>query len=130
MNEPPVNLDRLTAQLGDLEEYYRPQAVTSHQRNLVGQLSYLRRFLPAFSPDTPPSVRQRNRYGPDWERLRIQVLARDGCRCTECGETWLNYLEIHHIQPLGAGGTNELDNLVTLCRLCHLKAHGHPLPAG
>lgn len=125
--KPPVDLKRLTARLAALEAFLRPRAITSHQRNLVGQLCYLRRHLAEFSPEAPPNVRRHAlRYGSDWERRRIQVLARDNCRCTACGETWVNYLEVHHIVPLGDGGTNDLSNLITLCRLCHAKAHGVP----
>lgn len=129
-HDAPVNLDGLTAQLSALEEFLRPRAVTSHQRNLVGQICYLRRHLADFSPEAPPPVRRHAvRYGSGWERLRIQVLARDGCRCTECEENWLNYLEVHHIKPLSEGGTNDLSNLITLCRRCHAQKHGSHTPS-
>lgn len=128
ITEAPIDLTDLTSRLEAMAAFLRPRAVTSHQRNLVGQLTYLRRHLADFSPDAPPAVRRHVlRYGSGWERLRVQVLARDNCTCQHCGETWLNYLEIHHIVPIGQGGANELDNLITLCRLCHAKLHQSPV---
>ena len=32
-------------------------------------------------------------------------------------------MEVHHVVPLMEGGPNNQDNLVSLCRDCHLKAH-------
>ena len=56
-----------------------------------------------------------------WERLRRQVLDRDGRRCQQCGG--VGKFEIHHLIPLSKGGTNDLGNLTTLCRSCHINAH-------
>jgi hypothetical protein len=41
--------------------------------------------------------------------------------CGNCGGT--NELHVHHIVPLGKGGTNKQDNLKTLCRDCHHSIH-------
>lgn len=41
--------------------------------------------------------------------------------CAECGGG--GRLEIHHILPLGRGGTNAYANLVPLCGECHAKHH-------
>ena len=60
--------------------------------------------------------------GAAWERVRQQVLIRDRHRCTDCGG--VGRFEIHHRQPIHQGGGNDLDNLETLCRACHLAAHG------
>ncbi|MGE3759068.1 MAG: HNH endonuclease, partial [Pseudobdellovibrionaceae bacterium] len=53
---------------------------------------------------------------------------RDGRQCTEMGPSgqrcenrrWLDY---HHIIPISAGGADELENLVTLCRGHHEARH-------
>ena len=31
--------------------------------------------------------------------------------------------EVHHILPLSRGGTNDEDNLMSLCKSCHSKIH-------
>lgn len=32
-------------------------------------------------------------------------------------------VDIHHIIHRSAGGSDEVDNLIALCRECHMKAH-------
>ena len=66
------------------------------------------------------------------ERVRVQVYRRDGfkCQCTGCSkcqsEFWSNIcgrgkpgLNIHHIKPYSKGGTDDMDNLQTLCEECN-----------
>ena len=58
--------------------------------------------------------------------IRIKVKERDGYKCVHCG-SFIN-LEVHHIVHRKHGGTDELDNLKTLCCYCHLKEHkGEPV---
>ena len=38
-------------------------------------------------------------------------------------------IQVHHIRPRADGGTNDLDNLVALCDLCHAVCHPHMGPA-
>lgn len=51
--------------------------------------------------------------------LRLRVFRRDGWRCQRCG-TAAN-LCVDHIHPERLGGTNDFDNLQTLCRPCNSK---------
>ena len=53
-----------------------------------------------------------------WAALRRRVLARDGYCCRRCGNA--ARFEVHHIKPVAHGGKNELGNLETLCRGCHI----------
>jgi len=54
------------------------------------------------------------------EVLRPIVWKRDGGRCTHCGVTLaLDECHIDHIRSGKLGG-NELGNLRTLCRRCHV----------
>lgn len=48
---------------------------------------------------------------------RRKVLTRDGWRCVKCDS--VENLEVDHIIPTYADGTDELENLQTLCRSCH-----------
>ena len=53
---------------------------------------------------------------------RRSIRNRDGGRCVRCSND--RKLEIHHITPVSDGGSNESENLATLCHACHLDAHG------
>ena len=62
--------------------------------------------------------------------VRREALRRDNYTCQNCGwspHIWNRsdprFLELHHKQHHAAGGTNELDNLVTLCNVCHDDLH-------
>lgn len=44
-------------------------------------------------------------------------------KCYNCGST-TDTLELHHIVPLGLGGTNNPSNIVPLCGKCHDLVHG------
>lgn len=66
------------------------------------------------------------RYGrqPIPRKLRHEVFMRDGYRCRECGASKdETSLEIDHIVPVARGGTNDIDNLQTLCRECNRMKH-------
>jgi 5-methylcytosine-specific restriction endonuclease McrA len=56
-----------------------------------------------------------------FERLRKQVLCRDGWRCQCCG-TKTN-LEVHHKEFRSQGGFDSEENLITLCAGCHESVH-------
>lgn len=49
--------------------------------------------------------------------LRLAVLERDAYRCKMCDDH--KDLTVDHIIPVAAGGTNEPDNMQTLCRRCN-----------
>ena len=89
-----------------------------------------------------------NDYGPDWQKIRDKVRARDAYTCQVCGGVeGVRQHDVHHKIPFrqffrsGSGETkpgtavepfslssqqlaraNSLDNLLTLCPECHRKA--------
>lgn len=69
-------------------------------------------------------------YPSDWSTIRESILKRDGYVCQVCGmgddehiDEFEQGLHVHHIVPLSEGGTNENENLISLCALCHRDAH-------
>lgn len=73
-------------------------------------------------------------YGPGWtEKKREKVRSRDGYQCCTCGKTQLEHqrergqkLHVHHIIPAREYSesdprANATENLVTLCRFCHVE---------
>lgn len=63
----------------------------------------------------------------EWQEMREAVLERDDYTCQGCGTDVERDAPIHHIVPLGCGGTNTYRNLITLCEKCHGKIHGGPI---
>lgn len=63
--------------------------------------------------------------------VRVAVLERDHHACRNCGWSHARktandprtFLELHHIEHHADGGENTLDNLITLCNVCHDDVH-------
>ena len=65
-------------------------------------------------------------YG--FENTKAKVLNRDGYTCQCCkGKRRDSKLEVHHIIFRSQGGSDEEDNLITLCHTCHWKLHNEGL---
>jgi 5-methylcytosine-specific restriction endonuclease McrA len=56
-----------------------------------------------------------------YDRLREQVLRRDGWKCQVCGT--MSNLEVHHKEFRSQGGNDSEQNLITLCAACHGLVH-------
>lgn len=63
-------------------------------------------------------------YPENWDSIRKDVYRRDGWACQNCGATNVK-VYAHHIVSLASGGSNELSNLITLCKNCHMSIHPH-----
>jgi len=64
------------------------------------------------------------RYGSSWEKIS-KAYRRANPLCEQCkSEGKLVPAElVHHIKPLADGGTNDPDNLESLCWSCHSRHH-------
>jgi 5-methylcytosine-specific restriction enzyme A len=64
-------------------------------------------------------------YGSAWDRLRLQILARDGyrCRCADCvaSGALLVAHEVDHRIPKSRGGSDDPSNLCAINRDCHAR---------
>ncbi len=64
-------------------------------------------------------------YGRAWKRIRDRYIKEHPmCESFLSRGIYRPAQEIHHKLPLADGGTHEKNNLVSLCRSCHMKAHG------
>ncbi len=60
------------------------------------------------------------------DKLRNFILDRDKRKCTKCES--IDALHIHHVIYRSNGGSDEPENLTTLCEECHIKQHeGEPV---
>ena len=56
-----------------------------------------------------------------YERLRQEILRRDGWKCQSCGA--MSNLEVHHRKFRSHSGSDSKENLITLCTSCHATTH-------
>ena len=77
-------------------------------------------------PESLPD--QKKQHAPS-RKVRMQVLNRDKRRCSICGRSPMNHvdleLDVHHLIPWGKGGITEEENLTTLCNSCHDGLYPH-----
>jgi len=74
-----------------------------------------------------------NYRGDDWLWQRKKCYERDKWTCQICGKHCRQDIACHHIIPWSVSKDNSLNNLVTLCRSCHVALHNrmmsnNPLP--
>ncbi len=60
-------------------------------------------------------------YGHAWRKRRVIVLERDGYLCVYCSKQGKieEATDVDHIINKAVGGTDDLDNLQSLCAACH-----------
>ena len=56
---------------------------------------------------------------PRWQKKRLEIMQRDGFKCKWCGDG-KNTLNIHHYAYSGEPWEVDNNELVTICRHCHL----------
>ena len=62
------------------------------------------------------------RYGRAWKRIRDRFIKAHPL-CEECKKAGklTPAEEVHHVLPLSCGGTNDVHNLMSLCKECHSR---------
>lgn len=68
------------------------------------------------------STRYKNRRSVP-EVLRVKITKRDGYKCQKCGRIARTGQDVHHITHVIDGGSDDPDNLITLCHSCHEEWH-------
>jgi hypothetical protein len=70
----------------------------------------------------PWGYQQGPNYG--YQNTRARILDRDKHTCQHChGKSKDTSLEVHHIIFRAKGGSNDDENLITLCHTCHTQLH-------
>ncbi len=72
--------------------------------------------------DSIKKQNKKNNRTPLTKSIRHEVFKKDNYKCVECGITKKETsLHVDHIIPVSRGGTDELSNLQTLCKVCNLS---------
>lgn len=66
----------------------------------------------------------KSKYDNKWNHLRKRYIAKHPW-CEECLKEgrYVKVEHVHHRIPLSEGGTNDWNNLESVCRSCHSKIH-------
>jgi 5-methylcytosine-specific restriction endonuclease McrA len=60
----------------------------------------------------------------EWLNLQRQVFERDNFKCKHCKGKSKNYeLHAHHVIHREHGGEDYIENIITLCKTCHVEYH-------
>lgn len=90
----------------------------------MARLPTLGGSLPTLKNTQPTLVKQENygqgRGGRQWRRIKKLVHERDQWICCRCGRITMD-LECDHIVNKAQGGTDDMENLQSLCPPCHLE---------
>lgn len=64
----------------------------------------------------------RNLNSKPWNELKNACYERDKFTCRKCKKTFSKgKLHAHHIIPFCKGGQDNLENLISVCSVCHTK---------
>ena len=86
--------------------------------------AYCQEHKPDRAPDDRPSAAARG-YDGRWRKVRRIVLAEEPlCRSCKARGRVVLASEVDHIMPLSDGGTEERENLQSLCKPCHSEKTG------
>lgn len=61
------------------------------------------------------------KFQKEFDYLKPKIIKRDGYRCVKC-KSQIN-LHVHHVVYRSNGGTNDFENLITVCAECHAEIH-------
>jgi HNH endonuclease len=107
--------ERQLAFLAELEKQDWPRSEASYSwREVLG--------LPN---SAAPVDEPRSRVIP--QDVKIEVAARDGGRCRQCGSN--EELHFDHVIPWSKGGANTADNIQLLCGTCNRRKGAADIPA-
>lgn len=118
----PDRLERMLSELQDVD-LIRVYTVDGARYIFVPRFKQKLRYVNSKFPAPPEGMDDTAAEAiPDvtpkqWQRLRQEVLDRDGHQCLRCGET--KRLSVDHITPRSLNGKSVVDNLVTLCVSCN-----------
>lgn len=103
----------------DLPPSPTSKEIAEHNLEKLGRDFHLANYLRDQKENSRQDVmekpsRKRKGISPS---LRLAVYKADGYRCVHCGSN--GDLTVDHIFPVALGGTNDRENLQTLCRPCN-----------
>jgi hypothetical protein len=100
--------------LNALNQYVNVMPIDKNTKGMMGPLLN----SPAVNRLMQPSKTNKRSVS---ETKKKFIASNQNWKCGECKEMLKAWFEVDHIQRLDQGGSNDISNLVALCRNCHGK---------
>ena len=108
------NPSQSVSALNALNQYVNVMPIDKNAKGMMGPLLN----SPAVNRLMQPSKTSKRSVS---ETKKKFIASNQNWKCGECKEMLKAWFEVDHIQRLDQGGSNDISNLVALCRNCHGK---------
>ena len=108
------NPSQSVSTLNALNQYVNVMPIDKNAKGMMGPLLN----SPAVNRLMQPSKTNKRSVS---ETKKKFIASNQNWKCGECKEMLKAWFEVDHIQRLDQGGSNDINNLVALCRNCHGK---------
>jgi 5-methylcytosine-specific restriction endonuclease McrA len=108
------NPSQSVSALNALNQYVNVMPIDKNAKGMMGPLLN----SPAVNRLMQPSKTNKRSVS---ETKKKFIASNQNWKCGECKEMLKAWFEVDHIQRLDQGGSNDISNLVALCRNCHGK---------
>lgn len=98
--------------------------ILGFKKGIIPKTAFKKGNKPWNYVDGRSKKRSPDRYGDDWDEIRMMVYRRDNFKCQDCGIAMGKFKEafhVHHKVPFLVSFDNSIDNLITLCKSCHSR---------
>ena len=112
MKDPSKSVDTISA----LNKYVNVMPIDKTTKDML--TPFMKQDSPSLTRLYQPSRTTKRSVSETKKKL---IASNQNWKCGECREMLKAWFEVDHIKRLDQGGSNDIDNLVALCRNCHGK---------
>jgi len=112
IKDPSKSVDTISA----LNKYVNVMPIDRTTKDML--TPFMKQDTPSLTRLYQPSRTTKRSVSETKKKL---IASNQNWKCGECREMLKAWFEVDHIKRLDQGGSNDIDNLVALCRNCHGK---------
>lgn len=111
----------------NLNGFIKCMPIDRDSKNMIEPLLNLSTYGSSYENNQPQQEQKILKSGSNSSKRSVSetkkkyVASNQNWRCNACQEQLTAWFEVDHVQSLENGGTNDVNNLVALCRNCHGK---------
>jgi hypothetical protein len=112
IKDPSKSVDTISA----LNRYVNVMPIDKNTKDMISP--FMKSDTPSLARLYQPSRTTKRSVSETKKKL---IASNQSWKCGECREMLKAWFEVDHIKRLDQGGSNDIENLVALCRNCHGK---------